>query len=80
MLNYKSVDLSRADVRVRNKGVEYIVRPVTEAAKVWLKKNAACESWQGFGGDGFALTEGCFERLARRLFRDGLVVHLEWNN
>ena len=77
MLNYKSVDLSRADVRVRNKGVEYIVRPVTEAAKVWLKKNATCESWQEFSGDGFALTEGCFERLTRRLFRDGLVVHLE---
>ena len=77
MLNYKSVDLSRADVRVCNKGVAYIVRPVTEAAKVWLKKNATCESWQGFGGDEFALTEGCFERLVRRLFRYGLVVHLE---
>jgi hypothetical protein len=53
------------------------MRPVTEAGKVGLKKNATCESRQEFGGDGFALTEDCFERLTRRLFRDGLVVHLE---
>lgn len=43
-----------ADIQVENGGSIYLLRPLTDRGRQWLRENVQAESWQWFG-DGLAV-------------------------
>lgn len=61
------------DVRVRSGGSQFMVTPVSEAAKAWVEENVALEGWQWMGA-AFAVDQHYIEGLVALMQEAGFDV------
>ena len=64
----------KVDVEVYNDGSTFVFKPLTDAAKAWVKENVSLESWQKWAGDSFVVEHRFAENVARGMLEAGLVV------
>lgn len=62
-----------SDVTIRCFGSQFLLTPVTTAAKHWVEENVHIEGWQWMG-KAFAVDQHFIENLVSAMQADGLVV------
>lgn len=64
----------KVDVDVYNDGSTFVFKPLTDAAKAWVKENVSLESWQVWAGGAFVVEHRFAGDLASGMCEAGLVV------
>ena len=63
--------ITMPDVLVEDSGTVFLIKPLTDPARNWLKQNAQHEAWQWFG-DSLAVDHRFVEIILRGMKRAGL--------
>ena len=64
----------KVDVEIENDGSVFVFKPLTDAAKAWVKENVSLESWQMWAGDSFVVEHRFAEQLVHGMREAELVL------
>jgi len=72
------VEYSKGEGKMRSRPMVYLLTPISEPAKQWVKDNVQAESWQ-FSEDGVAIEAQHIQKIIDAMIAAGFTEHTDFN-